>query len=86
MDNPLQRKTVLTRELDDEVVLFQRDTGKSIHLNRTAGIIWLYCDGRHSERQIYDSLSSLFPAEDAERLHQELRATLQRFRDEALLV
>jgi hypothetical protein len=85
METPRQRKTVLTRELDDEIVLFQRDTGKSIHLNRTAGIIWYFCDGGHSEEQICLEVMALFPAEDAGRLRTEVQDTLQRFRDEALL-
>ena len=37
---------VIVRELDDEVLIYDRQRDQAHCLNRTAGFVWRHCDGR----------------------------------------
>ena len=44
---PTARRTgVLTEDVGDEVVVFDRETGNAHRLNRAATFVWRRCDGR----------------------------------------
>jgi hypothetical protein len=45
-------------EMADEVVLYDLDSYQVHRLNRTAGLVWKYCDGKHSVPQIADLLAA----------------------------
>jgi hypothetical protein len=46
------RKDLLMRELQDEVILYDRETRKAHCLNHTAAAIWRLCDGTKSVKEI----------------------------------
>ncbi len=47
-----RKKNVLTRELGDELLIYDEDRHEAHCLNRTAGLVWKHCDGRTSIEQI----------------------------------
>jgi hypothetical protein len=47
---------VIAREFGDEVLIYDRSRDKTLCLNRTAALVWKYCDGRTSIKQITDRL------------------------------
>ncbi len=48
-DRPLARtEGVLREELGDELLLYDLDADNAVHLNRTAALVWLNCDGQHT--------------------------------------
>jgi len=54
---------------------------KSIRLNETASIIWDLCDGERTIAQIITLLAASFP-DEADRILEDVEATLRRFTDE----
>jgi len=56
---PKARKdNVITRELGDEVLIYDRSRDKALCLNQTAAFVWKQCDGRTSIAQIANRLGS----------------------------
>ncbi len=54
---PKARKDkLIAREFGDEVLIYDRSRDKALCLNRTAALVWKYCDGRTSIEQITDRL------------------------------
>lgn len=59
MKNPAQQQMptarqegLLVRELDDDTLVYDLQRHKAHCLNRTAALIWKYCDGQSSESDI----------------------------------
>lgn len=50
------RKDLLVRELNSEVILYDRRTRKAHCLNPTAAAVWRLCDGRKSVEEIARAL------------------------------
>jgi Coenzyme PQQ synthesis protein D (PqqD) len=49
---PKRRSDVLSRTVDDELVILDRQTGHVHRLNSTASCIWSYCDGQNTPADI----------------------------------
>ena len=63
---PTRRPDLMARALDDELVIFDRDTNQVHRLNTTAAYVWNSCDGRHTPSEIATNLASDFDrAQDA---------------------
>lgn len=63
---PTRRPDLMTRTLDDELVIFDRDKNQVHRLNPTAAYIWNSCDGRHTPIEIAKNLADDFDhAQDA---------------------
>ena len=53
---PQKRSGILSRDLGEELILYDRDQGSVCVLNITAGLIWRMCDGQNSAQDIADRL------------------------------
>ena len=63
---PTRRPDLMTRALDDELVIFDQDKGQVHRLNPTAAYVWNCCDGRHTPTEIAKNLADDFDrAQDA---------------------
>jgi hypothetical protein len=60
---PKRRPDLVTREIDGELVILDRVSGKIHQLNATASRVWSECDGSQSPLQIAGRVAETF--EDA---------------------
>lgn len=58
--HPKQRPGLMSRSVDDEVVILNRETGQVHRLNLTASHIWELCDGTNTPDQIATQLGAAF--------------------------
>ena len=77
--------TVISREIDDELLVLDTESDRIHQLNRTASIIWRLCDASTSTDTIVSTLTEAFdvPRETAER---DVAQTLQQLQDLKLIV
>jgi hypothetical protein len=47
-----RKENVITRELGDELLVYDEDRHEAYCFNRTAALVWKHCDGRTSIEQI----------------------------------
>ena len=80
---PRARADCLSRQLDDEVVIYDPQRHQGHCLNSTAAAVWKLCDGKSSPLQIAEALSrqSVAPVDQ-----QVVELTLQRLADAHLLI
>ena len=57
---PTRRQDLLSRTVEEEVVILNRDTGQVHRLNLTASYIWQLCDGTNTPDQIAEQLAAGF--------------------------
>ncbi len=57
---PTRRQDLLSRTVEEEVVILNRDTGQVHRLNLTASYIWQLCDGTNTSDQIAAQLAADF--------------------------
>lgn len=57
---PRRRSNLVTRQIEGEVVILDREAGKVHQLNPTAGSVWNSCDGSSSARSIAERLAASF--------------------------
>jgi hypothetical protein len=57
---PLKRASVSAHPLDDDLVLYDQDTGQSFALNRVGWMVWERCDGEHSVATIVTEIAQAF--------------------------
>lgn len=56
---PLSRqRDLLTRELENEVLIYDLEIDKAFSLNQTSSLVWLACDGKKNISQITESVSA----------------------------
>lgn len=76
---PLRRTDLMTRLIEGEVVILDREAGKVHQLNPTAGYVWNNCDGSSTVGSIAERLAASFDVapemalRDVEALVQELK-------------
>ena len=80
---PRARKDCLSRELDDEVVIYDPQRHEGHCLNATAAAVWKLCDGKNSASQIAVIVSRQFCAQVDKPIVQ---LALERLADAHLLV
>ena len=85
MQKPMIRENVSYQEVDDEVVLFNRKKQKIYRLNRTASLIFFFCDGDHAEQDILHELTNVFEDVEPSKLTADLNKTLEAFKKEAII-
>jgi len=80
---PRARKDCLSRELDDEVVIYDPQRHEGHCLNATAAAVWKLCDGKNSASQIAVIVSRQFSTQVDKPIVQ---LALERLADAHLLV
>ena len=81
---PAHRADLLTRIIDDEVVILDRQRGHVHHLNVTASCIWNQCDGATTPDAIASRLAAEFGREQHD-VDGDVATTLVEFRRLGLL-
>jgi len=59
-----KRNDIISREIDDEILLMDNQAMKVHQLNRTASFIWSRCNGSTSTEEIIEQLAHDFDVED----------------------
>ncbi len=58
MDPKRRQDNLIVREMDDEVLIYDRTANRAVCLNRAAWTVWNHCDGRTSVDQMRTRLST----------------------------
>ena len=82
---PLRKKSVLRRDMGEETVLYDEQTGAVHALNPTASLVWDLCDGKHSVGAMEESLRDRFNVGGGEAVAEDIRKVIERFQSEGLL-
>ena len=62
--------------LDEEILLYHPTKTKTLHLDKTASLIWRLCDGRRTVSEITEMLQEAFP-DAAATIGDDVKATLR---------
>ena len=81
---PRTRDDLTVVELDGESVVYDEQNGGIHHLNTSATIVWLLCDGITSEENISESIAVTFSLDKAE-VSNQVRDAIRSFVDAGLL-
>jgi hypothetical protein len=86
---PCQKSSIMIRDLDEETMLYDPDT-KHVHiLNKTALLVWQFCDGRHSIEDVVAAIAKscfLIPEQrDGNRIEQDVRSIINDFEAQGIV-
>ena len=81
---PKLRDDLAAVELDGEAVVFDESNGRLHHLNATATIVFSFCDGASTVKEISSEIAEAFQTE-ASQVEREVRKLLRSFRETGLL-
>ena len=81
---PKRRDGLIERELPEELILYDPEIDRAFLLNHTSTAIWDLCDGQSALRQIAEQIALCFSA-PAEKVVEDVRATIERFHRDRLL-
>ena len=81
---PTPQARLRLERLDDELLVYDAETARTIYLNPTASMIWTLCDGRRAVREIVELLTEAFP-EDGAAIENDVEETLRRFASEGAI-
>ena len=85
--HPRARDDVVFRQLDDQWVIFDPTTDRLHALNLTAALIWTECAGERDVVGIADQVAAAFdPPASLDGVLRDVTATVERFREQGLLV
>lgn len=82
--HPRRVEGVSVQEIDDEIIVLDREQGKVHQLNRTASFIWRRCDGRTDVAGIVAAAAQAFAAPRAD-LERDVTAALRQMRELRLI-
>ena len=68
--------TVVSREVDDELLIVDQEKGKIHQLNLSAGFIWSQCDGKNSVEEIVTKTFEKFDI-DKDQIRKDVNITLE---------
>jgi len=75
---PLKKADFQLEEIDGELLLYSPKSTRSVYLNASASLIWRFCDGTQTVREIIQMLLQAFP-EAAESIEKDVLDTVQNF-------
>lgn len=79
-----RKRPLAEKELGDELVLYDRRTGRAYFLNLVAGLVWDLCDGTHDAGAIAARIAWQFDRDVAETA-PDVAAILHDFRRNGLV-
>ena len=78
---PKKAEKLITREEDENVLIFDPDTGDIKLLNETAGLIWNSIDGNRSVKDIIQIVVKENPDEDEKVIKQDVLKFLEQIQE-----
>jgi len=81
---PAQRKGFRFQEMEDEGLIFNETTKRTIYLNDSATVIWKLCDGQRSVRAIAELLKQAY-GDVEEDFETDVRETIESLLHEGAL-
>lgn len=85
MQNPRVRENILYRELDGELVLFDKNREKVYRLDQVSSLIFYFCDGNFTEQGILGEMRRIFKDAASGTLAADLKNTLDTFKKEKII-
>jgi len=82
---PKKRDDLAIHELGDEVMLYDAANEKIHVLNHTASLIWNFCDGQHSIKDIKEEMNKKYPIIEDKHLFQDIMKTIEELSNKILL-
>jgi len=81
---PKGREDLLKRDLEDGCVLYDEKTSQVYTLNTTAALIWEYCDGKTTIKEIADEIADVCSC-SREDMIKDIQKTITDFDEKSLL-
>lgn len=81
---PKRRNDLVLRDVEEELLLYDPQTGEVFLLNGTAASIFELCNGFHSPQAIANEILSILPADPAQVL-ADVHRILEEFKQGGLL-
>lgn len=78
------RPNIIQTEIGDEISLYDPSSERVVVLNTTASDVWRLAEGDFTFDQVLELLSKAYGVESAT-IHDEVRGTVDRLRQEGLL-
>lgn len=83
--HPMVRADVLSREVEDELLLYDPKSGETLLLNASAAVIADLCDGEHDPDAIARSILDALPDADAGLVRADVQKTIDELREKGML-
>ena len=84
-DLPARNVSVLSRETEDGMFLFNTSTNELFRVNDTGGRIWALLGEKHSMEEITETILSEFEDADNERVRNSVREFLNKLSEKELV-
>ncbi len=84
-DKPRLRPDVLTRPVEDELLLYDPNNGETLLLNATAASIIELCNGERDAAAIAGIIAQLVPGANHDEVLRDVGKTLGELRDKDML-
>lgn len=81
---PQRRSDLEVRDIGDELLVLDRRNGRIHQFNRSAGLVWQCCDGRHSIEEIIDRVTQTYGV-PVETVRGDVAAAIEKFSELGLL-
>lgn len=79
-DKPIRNESCHMEELDDEVLLYNPTSNKTLYINKSASVIWQLCNGEQSVEEIINMIQDAYPSNEKD-LRQDILGTLKNLAD-----
>jgi hypothetical protein len=81
---PIPRMDMKLANMDGESLLYSHEKTMMLYLNDSSAAIWRLCDGRHTVKEIIDTLRDAFP-DAASEIPANVRELIARLASEDIL-
>jgi hypothetical protein len=85
-EKPKKRDDLAIKELGDEIMLYD-ETNEKIHvLNHTAYLIWGFCDGLHTLKDIEEEMNNKFSMINSSAMLKDIMNAIDDFKNNKLII
>lgn len=80
----IQVENCLLEQMDEDSLLFNPQTGTTLHLNPPSAMVWQMCDGGRSVEQLIADLTEAFP-EQAKQIPDDVATALAELQNRGVI-
>jgi len=81
---PVKKADIHARRLGEEWILYDSESEKVHIINKTAELVWRFCDGNHDVASIKDQMQDIFNASES-RIEGDVQNILEEFKQIGIL-
>ncbi len=84
-DRPRVKANVRYHDFNGELLVFSKAKDAFFHLNQTASLIFYFCDGEHTPRDILGELKKIYKQTKPSTLEQDIQNVLHLFKKQGII-